>query len=119
MHKAQCRVAAIAICCNHSQGANVKHLIKAQRLAAHFFNNAVDVLGSALHQRCHAAFVQFAFKFQTQAFHKQLTLYALFVQQLGGFFIRFRLQKAKRQVFHLPLDLPNAQAVSQRREHMQ
>ena len=44
---------------------------------------------------------------------------ALLVQQAGHVAVGVRLQKAERQILHLPLDLPDAQPVGQGRQHMQ
>ena len=44
---------------------------------------------------------------------------ALLVQQAGHIAIGVRLQKAERQILHLPLDLPDAQPVGQWCQHMQ
>ena len=57
MHKAERGVATGHISGNNPQRTNVKHLIKRERFAAHFFNNAVDVFRPAIHQRRYAAVV--------------------------------------------------------------
>jgi hypothetical protein len=49
--------------------------------------------------------------------HAGLALHALLVQQLGDAAVFVALQEAEGQVLQLPLDLPDAQAVGQRREH--
>ena len=49
VHPGQRRVTGGDIGHDHAQRANVVQLPKIERLAAHFFNNAVDVLGTPLH----------------------------------------------------------------------
>ena len=54
-----------------------------------------------------------------QLLHCQFTVHALGVQQPCHIFISIWLQKPKRQVFELPFDFPDTQAVGQRRKHLQ
>ena len=54
VNKTQRGIAACSVGCNHAQRAQVQHLVEAKRFAAHFLDNAVDVFGPALHQRCNA-----------------------------------------------------------------
>ena len=51
--------------------------------------------------------------------HIGFALYPLFIEQTCHFAIGLWLQKAERQVLQLPLDLPDPQAIGQRRKHMQ
>ncbi len=63
--------------------------------------------------------LQLALQLRAQVLHVAFALDTLFVEQARDLLVGFRLQEAEGQVFHLPLDLPDAQAVGQRREHLQ
>ena len=119
VHQAQGRVASVHAGHDHPQRADVKHLGKVQRLAAHFFDNAVDVLGAPLHLRVQALGAQVALELLAHLFDGGLALGALLVQPLGDLAVGIGLQKTKGQVFQLPLHFPNAQAVGQGRKHLQ
>ena len=119
MHKTQRGVATIHIGRNDPQRADIKHLVKVKRLAAHFFDYAVNVFRPALYQRSNTALVKVTLKLPAQRLHEMLTLHAFFVEQLGSFFVGIGLQKTKGQVFHFPFDLPDAEPIGQRRKHMQ
>ena len=77
------------------------------------------MFGSALHLRVQALGLQVALQLLAHLFDGGLALGALLVQPLGDLAVGFGLQKAKGQVFKLPLHFPNAQAVGQGRKHLQ
>ena len=54
VHPAQCRIAIWHIGHHNAQSADIENLLKRKRLAPHFFNNAVNVFGSAMHLGCDA-----------------------------------------------------------------
>ena len=119
VHPAQGRVAVLHRGHHHAQRADVKHLVKVERLAAHLLDDAVDVLRAPLHAGADAARAQIGLQPPTQLLHVHLALAPLFVEQAGHFLVGIGLQEAKGQVLQLPLDLPDAQAVGQRRKHLQ
>ena len=119
MHPAQGGVAVLHGGHHHAQGAQVQHLVKVQRLTPHLFDDAVDVLGPALHGGADAAAAQFRLQPLAQLLHVHLALAALFIEKASHFLVGVRLQKTEGQVLQLPLHLPDAQAVGQRRKHLQ
>ncbi len=119
VHPAQ-RGIAVADGRHHdAQRADVVDLVKTQRFATHLLDDAVDVLGSPLHRGVQALRFQLFLQLRTQMGDIGFTFGPFFVQQSGHLAVDVGLQKTKGQVFHLPLDLPDAQAVGQRREHLQ
>ena len=122
VYPAQCgvTVGGILIVRHHDpQRADVIHLLEPERLAAHLFDNAVDVFRPPLHRAGDALPHQRAFDVFAQLLHIQLPLGAFFIQQLRNLPVHLGLQETKGQVFHLPFDLPNAQPVGQGREYLQ
>ena len=119
VHPAQSGIASVHRGHDDTQGAYVKHLVKAQRLAAHFFDDAVDVFGATLHLRIQPLGAQITLQSLAHCFDRRLALGPLLVQPLGHLAVGLGLQKAKRQVLNLPLHFPNTQAVGQRRKHLQ
>ena len=77
------------------------------------------MLGTPLHLRLHALPFQLFRELFLQVLHVALALGALFIQQARHLAVGIRFQETKSQVFHFPLDLPNAQAIGQRGKHMQ
>ena len=77
------------------------------------------MFGSALHLRVQTLGAQVVLKLLAHLFDGGLALGALLVQPLGDLAVGFGLQKAKGQVFKLPLHFPNAQAVGQGRKYLQ
>ena len=77
------------------------------------------MLGSRLHHGHNALPRQPLLHGLTQTVGTLLSLVTLFMEPLRHLPVGLRLQKPERQVFQLPLDLPDAQPVGQRREHMQ
>jgi hypothetical protein len=69
MHPAQGGIAVLHGGHHHAQGAQVQHLVKVQRLAPHLLDDAVDVLGPALHRGADAAAAQFRLQPLAQLLH--------------------------------------------------
>jgi hypothetical protein len=118
MHPGQRGVAVLHVRHDHAQRANVEHLREVQRLAAHLLDDAVDVLGPPLHlagcprpcsscSSCSAA--------ARRSLRARPASRPAAARQLVG----LGLEEAEGQVLHLPLHLPDAQPVGQRREHLQ
>jgi hypothetical protein len=77
------------------------------------------VLRPALHVGVHAARSQITGQAGAEGLDALLALDARLVEQPRDLPVRLGFEKAERQVFKLPLDLPDAEPVRQRREHLQ
>ena len=119
VHPAQGGVAIGHAVHHHPHRADVKHLVKGQRFAAHFFDNAVDVFGPPVYLGGDVLAQQLALQALHPFGHEDFSLGALFVQHGRHLAVGAGLQKAKRQILQLPLDLPNTQAIGQGRKHLQ
>ena len=119
VHPAQRRVAGRHIGNDDAQRADVIDPLKAQALAAHFFNNAVNVFRPPLHLRCNALPGQLGRQLCAQCLYRRFTFGTLLIQLLGHIVVGLRLQKTEGQVLHGPLHLPNPQPVGQRGKHIQ
>ena len=119
MHKAKSGIASLDVRGNDTHSADVEHLLETQRFAAHFFNDAVDVLGSTLHQSRNALLVQITLELRPERFHETFSKSPFFVKLARHLLVDIGLQKTKSQVFHFPLELPDTQTVGQRRKDMQ
>ena len=102
-----------------AQPSDVVHLLEAQRLAAHLLDDAVDVLGTAMHRGLDALGLQARLELRAQLLDPTLAFGALLVEHARDLPVGVGLGETERQVLQLPLDLPDAQAVGQRREHLQ
>ena len=76
------------------------------------------MLRPALHLGGHAYRRQLALHLPAALVDATLALHPFLGQQAGQLLVVSRLHKTERQVFHLPLDLPDAQPVGQRRKHL-
>ena len=115
MHQAQYRIAGGQVIHQYAQCAQVVQFFNRQRLALHFFPDAVDVLGPAGHIGVDALLGQAVTQLCFDQFDIALAAAAVIVQRLRDAQIVVGLQGAKRQIFQLPLELPDAQPVGQRR----
>ena len=77
------------------------------------------MFGSPRHSGSDALAGQSLLQALAQGHHVTFAFGALFIQQPGNVLVGDRLQKAEGQVFHLPFNLPDAQAVGQGRKHLQ
>jgi len=116
MHDAQCGVALGQLLDDHPHRGHVVDLLEAEVLALHLLVDAVDVLGSA----ADGAFDARIGKLGAQHLHHVgdvlATDRALFLEQLAEPSVGLGLELAKGEVFELPLELPDAETVGQRRE---
>ena len=111
MHPAQRGVTVGDAGHHNAQRADVIHLLKPERLAAHFLDNAVDVLGPSLHGGGNALGLEVHLQLCAQLLHIGFAPHTLLIQQACHLFVGVRLHKAERQVLQFPFDFPNAQAV--------
>ena len=118
MHPRQGRVAGRHVGHDHAQRAQVEHPVQRQALALHLLPDAVEVLGPALHLGADAGSGQLGLQLATRGLDAGLALQALLRQGLGQALVIGRQQEAEGQVLHLPLDLPDAQPVGERCEHL-
>ena len=119
VHPAQRGVAIGHAVDHHPHRADVKHLGKRQRFAAHFFDDAVDVFGPTVHLGLDVLGFQVGLQALHPFGHESLALDAFFVQHGRHLAVGAGLQEPKGQIFQLPLELPNAQTVGQGGKHLQ
>jgi len=100
-------VAVLDLRHHHAQRAQVEHLLEIEPLAAHFFDDAVDVLGAPLHLGGDALRAQRPLQVLAHLFDVALALDAFFVDAARDVFVGLWLEEAKGQVFDLPLDRPD------------
>ena len=118
VHPSQRGIAVLHRGHDHAQRAHVVDVGEIQLLAAHLAHDAVDVLGSPGHLGIHAQRAQRFFNKGAALFQRGFALGAALFQHVGNVPVHLRLLRAKDQVFHFPLDLPDAQPVGQRRENL-
>ncbi|MNQ51636.1 hypothetical protein D3C85_656240 [compost metagenome] len=116
---AQHRVAGFHVGNDDAEGTHVIQGRKIELLAAHLVPDAVNVFRAAKYFRLDTGRSQFRLQAQNRGGNKTLAHHALFFQHLGDAFIRFRFDEAERQVFQFPLQLPDTEAVGQRRVQIQ
>ena len=98
-----------------TRSAQVVHLGEVQTLDAHLVPDAVDMLGPAADLGVHAAGGQRRLQALDGAGDEGFALDPFLFQQARDLLVAVGLQEAERQVFHFPLDLPDAEPVGQRR----
>ena len=99
----------------HAQRADVVQVLEVDVLALHLLPDAVDVLGPAGDLGREAGAGQRRAERGLGLDDVALAVAAALVEQARDALVHVRLQVAEREVLHLPLDLPDAQAVGQRR----
>ncbi len=115
MHDAQRGVAIAHFRDQHAQRTHVVDLTERQTFALHFAPDGIDVFGSAADVSGDAGGLQFVVELRHDLADETLAIQPALVQQFGDLLVLVRLQVAERQVFQLPLDVADAQAVGQRR----
>ena len=119
VHPRQRRVAGFDVVDDDSQRAHIEHMCEIQALALHLLPDAVQMLRPALDVGTQADLEQALREQRAGGSDAGLALRALLVEQAGDAPVLLRPQEAESQVLHLPLDLPDAQPVGQRREDLQ
>ena len=121
MDNPQCGVAVPHFRHQDAYGPDVVDLGEIDALAAHLPPDAVDMLGAACQLGVDAGATQFLAQFPQHFLYVALTVETLLVQLPGDLLVSGLVQVAEREVLQLPLDMPDAQAVGQRRvdvEHL-
>ena len=98
-----------------SYGPDVKELIKAQVLALHLFPNGIDMLRPARHLGLNTVRNHQRLDLLHRQSHEFQTFLTRLIEFSSNLVIFGRMRKAKREVFELPLDLPNTESISQGR----
>ena len=98
-----------------SYGPDVKELIKAQVLALHLFPNGIDMLWPARHLGLNTVRSHQRLDLLHRQSHEFQTFLTRLIEFSSNLVIFGRMRKAKREVFELPLDLPNTESISQGR----
>ena len=119
VHARQRRITRADVVDHHTQGPHVEDALEPQALALHLLPDAVQMLGPALHIGVQAGLGQALRQRRARRGDAGFALDAGLVEQAGHAPVVGGLQEAERQVLDLPLDLPYAQPVGQRREHLQ
>ena len=88
-------------------------------LAAHLVPDAVDVLGAPAHLGFHAGGGQLALERRLNVLDVMLAVEAPLIEQARDALIGFGLECAQGKILELPLELPYAQAIGQRREEIE
>ena len=115
MHQPQHGVAGGHIVHQDAQRAQVVQLFNRQRLALHLFPNAVDVLGTAGHIGLDALGLHHGAQLRLDLLDVAFAAHAVVIQRAGDTQIILSLQDAEGEILQLPLQLPDAKTVGQRR----
>ncbi len=115
VHHAQRGVAGGNVVDHHPHRAQVVQLVESQPLLLHLPPDAVDVLGPAADLRTQALLAQRLGQDLLDRFDVALARHPALVHLARNAPVGVRFQMAERQVLQLPLQLPNAQPVGQRR----
>jgi hypothetical protein len=111
VHQSEHRIAVDLMLDQHAHGTNVIQLIEGEVLAPHLVDDAGDVLGTAADLALNAVQRHLALQGLDHLGDIGLAIGALFVEPGSDVLVGVWLQVAERPVFHLPLDLPHAEAV--------
>src|SRR6185312_4637938 len=86
-----------------------------QRLALHLLPDRVDVFGASGQLGANAGRVERLLQLVQRLADETLAIDAPLVEQLRDATVGVRLQEAERQILQLPFQLPDAEAIGQRR----
>lgn len=113
MHDAKRRVAVANVVNKHPHSANVVERVESAILALHLPPDAVDMFGPAADVRLDVVGCQFSCQDRLHLGDKTLALAAFFLERFRQRLVGLRVQVAECQVFQLPFELPDAQAVGE------
>ncbi len=112
---AEHRVAVLRLVHQHAQRAHVVDLAEIEVLRLHLAVDAVDVLRPAVDLRHKAGRRQLALQAGDGLLDELLALDAALVEHLRDALVGVRLEEAEGEVLQLPLQVPDADAVGERR----
>ena len=112
---AERRVAVAHVLDEQADGVDVVDLAELRALALHLLPDAVDVLGSALDVGLDAGGLELRLELGDRAVDVGLAALAPRVEELGELAEALGLERLEREVLELPLDLPDAEALGERR----
>ncbi len=115
MHYPQRGVAVLQTFSDNTHGAHVKEFIKRQMLFLHFAPDAINMFWSSVDFRLHAFVFHFGAQMSNKLFDVMFAIETALMQQFGDAFVFRRMQVAETVVFQFPLQLPDAQTISERR----
>lgn len=115
MHDAQRGVAVAHLRNEHAHGANVVDLAEVQALALHLAPDRIDVFRPSAEIGLYAGGRESFLQLAHHVGDVLLAIQPALVQQLGDLLVLVGLEVTEGQVLQLPLDMPDAQAVGQRR----
>jgi len=118
MDRAQRVIALALLLHDHADAKQIIDLVKGAIFLLHLAVNAVQVLGATGDAIVQALLIQASTHGGDGAFQVRHALRALLCHQAGDGVILLRLEVAKSQIFQLPFELPDAQAVRQRRKNV-
>ena len=121
VHDAERRVARLHVVDDDAHRADVVERLDARLLAAHLAPDAEDVLGPAAHVGPDPRRGELALERRDHVLDVALAVEPALVDQLRDLPVGLRLDRAERQVLELPLELPDAEPVRERRvevEHL-
>jgi len=111
MDRAQRVIALALLLHDHADAKQIIDLVKGAIFLLHLAVNAVQVLGATGDAIVQALLIQASTHGGDGAFQVRHALRALLRHQAGDGVILLRLEVAKSQIFQLPFELPDAQAV--------
>ncbi len=119
MHDAQCRVAVLHVVDQDAHGADVVHRIEPRLLAAHLAPDAVDVLRPSGDLGADARRGELPGERRHDVLDVTLPIEPPLVELSGDRLVYLRLEDAQGKILELPLELPDAQPVGERREEIE
>ena len=115
VHDAERGVAVAHVVDEQADGVDVVDLAELRALALHLLPDAVDVLRAALEVGLDAGLLELRREFGDRPVDVRLAALAPGVEQLGQLAEALGLERLEREVLELPLDLPDPEALGQRR----
>ncbi len=118
VHPREHRVAAGDVGHDDAQRQHVHDAVEGDALPLHLLPDAVEVLRPALHLRREAVRGEVGLELGAQADDPRLAVGAPLVELAGDRVVALGVEEAEGEVLELPLDLPDAEPVGERREHL-
>src|SRR5581483_5857495 len=115
VHDAERRVAGRDVVDDHADGEEVVHLVEADALAPHLLRDRPEVLRAARELRADPRVLELRGQRLHGLIDVALAHLAPRGEMLGELLVLLRLEVLEREVLELPFDLPDAEAVRERR----